>query len=87
MHVKRFRPVCQFLKDGTPVAVLCEFPEGYVSGSDYDALAARLAQAERLLREADEQIGLQDAYINYSVKDRIDAFLRTADSASVEAKK
>ena len=50
--------------------------------SEIDALKARLAEAERLLREADEQVGLQDAYVDYSVKDRIGNFLLATDSAA-----
>ena len=53
MSVRRFRPICQFLEDGTPVAVLAEFHEGYVSGDDYDALRAERDSLQKRVTECE----------------------------------
>ena len=53
MSVRRFRPICQFLEDGTPVAVLAEFHEGYVSGDDYDALRADRDSLQKRVTECE----------------------------------
>jgi hypothetical protein len=61
-------------------------PEGgeWVSASDYDALAVRLAEAERLLDDAAEEFQLQhDPEDCIAMRNRILAFLRATASASV----
>ena len=71
MSVKRFRPVCQFLADGTPVATLCEFHEGYVSGEDYDTLK----------RERDDLLDRNSLLLstNYDLRKERDSWMAEAE--------
>ena len=67
--VKRYRAVCRLI-DAEPVADMVETPtDGYVLATDYDALAARLAEAERdkltmlgvLEKDAEERLALRES--------------------------
>jgi hypothetical protein len=58
--------------------------ESYVLSSDYDALAARLAEAERLLFHAKDLTPHPGKFFEAEVlRQRIDAFMETTGSASV----
>lgn len=77
--VERYSVLLCYTADGKPFATMCPWEDGrFVDAKDYDALAARLAEAERLLLEAETD---PHAQLTLSWGERTRAFLRPADSA------